>query len=776
MHRLSWLKPIFVCFVFAFALFYGERAESQIILITLSGKGQLLGGLPDTLTGYSSLRFQVPKPKEDIVAAAQAQLKKVVERSNEKLKILLRSQERIQLLTDVYGITRDDLLGVAKQMENSLASGHPAGQPDVPVSDSLDTQCYSAAFPYFADTVYFPARDPSRSIRCVVRDQQSAIDFMIRQTDPFKKLAYRWLVNTKDDLKVKNAPGDWRQLKATIQFDSVHAARLMDSLTTFSESKKNSFATSDNHTLHAFTGSTEGLSSAIDSLNKAIEYKIQHSLQADKKWILEWLWYAQDKDTLPALNPFPFGPHESYGPETDLIPLAAVRDRMMARDSYIRNPDFGKLPVNVIDTIIEGKTVLSRQLKQLKEDSARYAKNIARNDSLQDDFVGLTRNLNNGIFFLSPDSKRLYFMRHHDARSYNVLMNDTRRTAEYLEEDRVTILAHNLLQTENETIQISMPVISGDGSLAASTVAGAIKLATGAEKTVKAAGAPKGDTSTARVALDGAVRDAIVKLRRLLELSVELDYLANQYNPMTELKEKIDKDTLYHSVVLYPPNRVEGPRMAKYYITRTPAGEKVIPAADGKDTKGASDAKAGDAKGGADGASKQAAPGGLFALPADTFSYRINKLYSVFPMIGLAYTVNNFNDINTDTTGHQSIASEAQIRFIVGMKVYLRKTDIRNNHLPWEKDNRGRPLWMSRISVNAAIDVAHPMNNLYGGASLDIVPGASVGLGAVFNRYTYLRYNGGQEINNKVYYRPGFYASLTTDLTLVASLLKLVNL
>ena len=739
--------------------------------IKMNGKGKLLGGLPDSIPNHSQLQFKVSDPDEGI-PAYEAKLKLRLTKVAENLDHLLADADKLSLLSDVYGIKNEDIVKIEneiKAFDSSTPAAVPA-HPDLPDYGKGDSNYFAVKAPYLNEPVSFDPSNPSPFIDCLVKDDQTEWDFLITKTDPFRKLTYAWLTQKKTDFKQPIDIQAWAEAKRDIDALVKKANESVDKIESYYKEHNSAFTDADLGDLNRHIANLVTLKGEITDLTTTLKGEITAvPLQQDKQWVLEWLWYQED--TLPSLNPLPFGVHSNFGPEPDKEQIGILRDKIAARDSYIKNPDFGKLPLSQVDAIVQEKGELNKTLGKLLEDSVKYAKALAKNDSAEKAFLTLTKNLNSEIVFVGPDPHYPYFMRHHNARAFNELMNK-HEASEYLEDDRVVILAHNVLQNENETLQISFAPVSSDGSPIATTVVSAITLA--GKAVVKTTPPGASDTTSLSYRAKSGLHSSLIavakSLRQLQSVAKEVDYLSIQTNPDFPTKENPDKDTLYHSIVLYPPNKVLGPKTAKYYINRTPAGDKGAAAPDpGKDSK--------DAKGAAgDAAQKPAPSSGIYALPADTFSYRINKLYRVFPMAGLAYTFNTFNDNTTDTTGHQTITSEAHARFIVGLKVYLRKTDIRSGKLPWQTDNSGNKLWLSRISVNAAVDVAYPLNNFFGGASLDILPGVSLGGGAVFNRYSYMKFNSETAIESKTLYRTGFYASLTTDLTLVASLLKLVNL
>ena len=144
-------------------------------------------------------------------------------------------------------------------------------------------------------------------------------------------------------------------------------------------------------------------------------------------------------------------------------------------------------------------------------------------------------------------------------------------------------------------------------------------------------------------------------------------------------------------------------------------------------------------------------------------------------MAGFAVTLNNFVSVppNAAGTGPGLPASQSQVNYIAGIKFFFEKTDIRNTNFIWQTDQNGRALWLSRTHFDLAVDIGNPLNNIYTGFGIDPLPGAAINFCVVWNRYNYYEYAGGQQITNRMLYRPGFYLGLTTDASAVAQIIKL---
>jgi hypothetical protein len=119
---------------------------------------------------------------------------------------------------------------------------------------------------------------------------------------------------------------------------------------------------------------------------------------------------------------------------------------------------------------------------------------------------------------------------------------------------------------------------------------------------------------------------------------------------------------------------------------------------------------------------------------------------------------------------------EPAMQFIIGAKVYIRKTDIHDPKGFWSKDRSGRKLWPSRTSINIAVEAKNPLGNVFTGVGLDIWPGFCINAGAAFNRYKYNVYNNGELSRSDYLYRTGIYVGLSTDINLFTDLARFLNL
>jgi hypothetical protein len=146
-------------------------------------------------------------------------------------------------------------------------------------------------------------------------------------------------------------------------------------------------------------------------------------------------------------------------------------------------------------------------------------------------------------------------------------------------------------------------------------------------------------------------------------------------------------------------------------------------------------------------------------------------------MAGITYRTTKFNKVTRDvgSTVDKNV-TEPAMQFIIGAKIYLRKTDIHNPNIFWMKDKAGRRLFLSRTSINIAVEAKNPLGNVFTGIGLDIWPGFCINAGAAFNRYKYNVYTNGELSRSDFLYRTGIYVGLSTDINLFTDLAKFLNL
>ncbi|MBK7559023.1 MAG: hypothetical protein IPI54_12580 [Chitinophagaceae bacterium] len=281
----------------------------------------------------------------------------------------------------------------------------------------------------------------------------------------------------------------------------------------------------------------------------------------------------------------------------------------------------------------------------------------------------------------------------------------------------------------NDASQLSdgLSPLIGQLSKAANAL-GAFAAAGGAEPTA---------AHNARIEAQGNVVKLIGKITELQAFEKALEYLVRQSNPVIEIKETVDKTSSYHSELSNPPKKITGPKKATYYMNTETAGNE----------------------------------GNKNKTVPDTFTYRINKLYRIFPMAGAFYTTNQFVEMKEG-----KINELPHTRFVVGLKVYVKKTDIRNTKFFTGKDEHNNRLWKSRTSVQVAFDAQKPLRNIYLGAGLDLWPGFCVSVGAVASKYTYTEFSNGETVRSRELYRPGLYVGVSTDISLFTDVVKFLNL
>ena len=472
---------------------------------------------------------------------------------------------------------------------------------------------------------------------------------------------------------------------------------------------------------------------------------LKNSLADYKPWILSWWWY-QNSD-LPALNPFPFKRTEDLR-ETDTLKLAGLRTAITVRENLYTSADFIKnTNFDVLDSLISKtdsmKTILVSVLHNYRSDSTQKA----LNSKLIAAFGRTSSKLNTDLLFVGNDlqlgSKYIhtenYWMRHHDGNNNNALMNVITGT-EYLESDHVVTIEHNLLPNETAVANLTVTPITDDQSRFADGLRGVLETLAKFESGLNFI--PSRYYANEADDLNQQVKESITKLQDLAKkVDQYQQYFLAQVSAVTDINETTNDTPDYHSQIIIPSQENEGPNKFHYSVT--------------KNTTGGSASS---------------------AVVSDTFNYRVNKLYRIFPMAGVCYTFNQFNDISYDSANKQNKNTiQPHAHFVVGMKVFLRKTDIRSPKFFTQRDENGRCLFLSRTNLTLGFDALSIRNNFYTGIGIDPWPGVSVNCGAAFNRYTYNQYTDGRSITTQPSYRAGFYLGLSTDLSLFSDIAKFLN-
>jgi hypothetical protein len=733
------------------------RANSQLkYTINFDTTGRLRSTLPERIYKDDKLYFLVNEPGETF-DQYQTQITKKLEKAVEHLDSIRANQSDKELLDVIYDIKDADILALSKELKAALANPFTgAALKFVPVFKIVDKDYYNLQpiHTVAPGPISFGPNAPSSELEAKLKDGEKELDFRLSKTDPFKKLRYNWLTATASDYTAhpdfSELPSKLPELRQKVTAvsnclkweDFMRAVNIADKAI----KTNTSFSRSDSILVRRVLDSAHVVSISLDNYLDRIQPLLHVS---DKNWILKWFWYQDNK--IPVLNPFPFRKEAEFGREPDTSELGGLRQKIAIRDQFFKAAKVESMNMRSIDSLIDASDSLKKRQDSIQKASRSYADKVARNDKNQLAFGTTGSLLNNGIFLVG-NADSVFWLRHHDATQNYQLMNDL-DSREYPEDDRVIILAHNLKVGERVDLHLSFQDITNDESVLSSTIRGVLKELSPASKILEA-GAFSLDASglntSTRVLIEG-LQNEVERMKTALErartYTRAINYLIAQTDPITKIDEVTDKSVAYHSEVANPVRKVDGPKKATYYMNTV--------------------------------STQAAANTGSAASPvvADTFHYRINKLYRIFPMAGITYRTTRFNKVTRDpgSTVDKNVREPA-LQFIVGAKVYLRKTDIHDPKIFWMKDKAGRRLLLSRTSINIAVEAKDPLANVFTGLGLDIWPGFCINAGAAFNRYQYNVYTNGELGRSDYLYRTGFYVGLSTDINLFTDLARFLNL
>jgi hypothetical protein len=710
--------------------------NAQTYLLQTDGTGKIVGNLPELVFNSNKINFKINDPKESF-ALYTKMLADKANRSKRQLTKLLLDTEKMKILASVYGITNADINTVIAQLNIVIANQSAAAQTYVPVYQAADQSYYSVTVPGNNDV--FKPNTPSADLVIAAPAEGGKLNFTLFKTEPFKKLTYDWLQSTKSDYSGNFDPEIFRLLHEQVQVKVKAIELYLTSIEPLLKKSPN-YIVGDIHALKSvttnairFTTDADGfLSAHVSTINLSLQYK---------EWVLKWLWYQPAY--MPALNPFNFKVEGNIGIESDTSKLEVLRLEIQAREDFYKAINMKKTTPKELDAIISEAVSLRKEKTAIEKAAKDFVTAKSNNDKAILDFGNTSSQLNGGLLMAGKNKTSiLYWQRHHDASNNYQLLNDNIRD-EYAENDRVVILSHNLKLGEVSKVNLSFKDIANDASQLTDILSPLLAQLTTASATLGPFGAPVGVNETAvhnaRIEASGELFKLVGKLTELKAFDNVLEYLMRQSNPVLDIKETVDKTSSYHSELSNPPKKITGPKKASYYMNTVTTGSDV-----GKDKDKA---------------------------VADTFTYRVNKLYRIFPIAGVFYTTNKFVEMKDG-----KINEPAHSKFVVGLKVYLQKTDIRNTKFFTEKDEHDTPLWKSRMSIQLAFEAQKPLRNMYLGAGLDLWPGFCLSVGAVANKYTYSEFHTAETARTRNLYRGGFYVGLSTDISLFTDVVKFLNL
>lgn len=723
--------------------YYSQGQKNYTIALEDSGK--IRSTLPERLDSSNTLLFRVNDP----VGSFNNYKKMLTDKAGQAVKQLEKlktEKDQMDILDTVYGIKETDITAVITQLKatiaNPIATGSAVWVPRFSTTDHLYYKVeLSSAKNSPKDSM--TANIESKPLAIIPVTDKTEIGFTVYKKEPFKKLVYNWLQQTAQTYVNIDFPS-LRKLKQDITADQDSANRFATKVESLNKKNETDKESKVKELIDEADDLIKKIETTTVNLDKALPKNTIHAADY-KQWILHWLWYQ--KGTMPAFNPFNFTLEENLGNEPDTSKLESLRLKIQSREELYKK----MTRLSQIDSIINEIEALRKEKYDLEKAASRFAKQKGNNDKAIAEFSVTARQLNEGIVMVGKNDNTSPFlwMRHHDASTGYQLISDDDK-GEYLETDKVIILTHNLRPNERTVLNIQFTEITNDMSLLAEGLSPAIaKLKDAARGLNLNADLPNINSNLKKLTNDLTTK--ISKIRNLL-LALQLyqpalKYLLAQSNAKTDIEETIDRVNSYHSQVANPPKKITGPKKASYSMTTVTSNK----------------------------GNNAAAPASASPAP-DTFSYRVNKLYRMFPMAGINYTANRFNAIDGGGSGQTKNTEDAHVHFVIGLKVFLNKIDIRSPKFFTGTDDHGKSLLLSRISLQVGFEIPKPLRNVYGGIGLDLWPGFCISAGVVANKYTYNVYNAGQAVQSSSLYRPGFYTGISTDISLFTDIAKFLNI
>jgi hypothetical protein len=425
---------------------------------------------------------------------------------------------------------------------------------------------------------------------------------------------------------------------------------------------------------------------------------------------------------------------------------------------------------DVLVKAIEDETSdISKQVDSAKKNKASAAKNdslTAKNETVYTPLNSFILYATSYKYKTAPEKNPVFYMRHHDGADNYQLMDDAYKK-EYLENDKEFILANNLTKDQKPIATVTTTLITNDGSKLGGEIGAA---------------APNLAGSTPPEIPFCCIFNYVISVQKETNFCHQFDSakesikLLRSWDSLYDkcidnIKEKPQKDPVYRSQLLTSLQE-DGPEMVKYSISdNIPAVTK-----NGNSTQQANQTNSTATSTATGNNSSNATPNSTTTQPG-SFTYRVDKLYHIWPMIGIAYSYTTFTTLQVNSAGtapaHLVIANPATV--FAGVKVYIRKTDIRSTRFFTDEDDNGRNLFLSRLSLNFAIAIPKPLNNMFGGVGIDLWPGLNINCGIQLNSYSNYLFSSTQYSVESDNYRCGFYIGIATDASVLNDLIKLFS-
>ncbi|TFF34553.1 hypothetical protein [Mucilaginibacter psychrotolerans] len=735
------------------------------VIIHFNDKGQLTGELPQILPASKKLGFQVSGLKDPAVAYAQM-LKDRATEAVKTLNLIIADANKEAFLQKLYEIS-DAQLKAVRDACIAIAA-NPTIAPSAPndkytLNITPNPNYYTVKLsPSSATPVSMPMNTTTGTQPSMLTNGNS-MTITLSLENAYKKMVWDWYYNKKGDFKPLD-PSDqtlWASLKQEEKKLLAEVNDLMTNKPARTYEKLKAYL----ETIKAERQKVQGLVGRIDAA-------VSSKLKNNQDWLLEWLWYQNT--TTPQLNPFKFVATSSLGQEPDTSDNPGLRLKIQTRENVIKNMDTKNPNLTVSDHWVSDIDGFRKTLTANTLAYKNYQILSAANEKSKADFAQTTTNLNEALFFVTVEApvKKVIWMRHHDAADGNEIMNVDQAT-EYLEDEKLVILTHNLATGEKSEVSLSYSDIKTNNSFIGDLFLEATSMINTSQFTH---GGREQDPRINGIAalLDAEIGGLGDDVKNLKGLDVYLDYLLKQTNVEQEIQPVTDQAPVYHSEKQQAP-QVSGNKAAAYTVktVKTDAGSNAGGTAPSGVTTTTSTSAATTTTVTAAAAGKSAS-----TMPVDTFKFRVNKKYRIFPMAGIAFNTSNFTNVAPGSDGNSpgKQTSESISHFFVGIKVFIEKTDIRNTRFFLNSDAEGNSLFWSRTHFDAAFEIGSPLNNLYFGGGFDLWPGFGLNVGCVLNKYNYNLYANGQNTVSQSLYRPGVYLGVSTDVAVVAELFKLLNI
>ncbi len=161
--------------------------------------------------------------------------------------------------------------------------------------------------------------------------------------------------------------------------------------------------------------------------------------------------------------------------------------------------------------------------------------------------------------------------------------------------------------------------------------------------------------------------------------------------------------------------------------------------------------------------------------PLDSSGYRVGKRRIFELALGAAYSFTSVRQTNiaSDSSGNlMPSTTEQKVQFVVGLKYHFLKG------IYWENTEflAGKALCdgtlKERVFIFLGVSIPNPLNNIYTGLGVDLVPGLNINAGAQWYQYTQYQVNNNTIIKQTTQFRPAFYGAVTFDPVLIVNIVK----